>query len=286
MDLSKEYSKESKVNPVAVKSDFIITMIERMNGERLTAVERSIVDRCLTRVYDSYVKANFKGDPPTLVELMNEFNYQAERKNEEEAKKLAKTIELFTTGSLNLFAKQSTVNINSRLVCYDILKLGEQLKPISMLVVLDSIFNRMAANRSKGRRTAVFIDEIYLMFQEESTEQFLMMLWKRCRKYGCAMTGITQNIEDLLLSEQAVVMLANSDFLVLLAQADSDRKRLAELLHISELQIPFLSGGVGEGLIRVDQSIIIPFENKISENTKTYKLLTSKASEIEFDDEE
>ena len=118
------------------------------------------------------------------------------------------------------------------------------------------------------------------MFQEESTEQYLMTLWKRCRKYGCAMTGITQNIEDLLLSEQARRMLANSDFLVLLSQADQDRRALAELLNISDSQLPYLSGGVGEGLLRIEQSVIIPFENRISEKSETYKLLTSKMSEV------
>ena len=276
LDLSKEYSQESKVNPVAVKSDFILTLIERMNGERLTAVERSIIDRCLANVYKSYIRSNFTSEVPPLVELMEEFNKQSD----EEAQKLAKTIELFTKGSLNIFAKRSNVDINSRLVCYDIRDLGTQLKPLAMLVVLDSIFNRMAANKEKKRKTAVFIDEIYLMFQEESTEQYLMTLWKRCRKYGCAMTGITQNIEDLLLSEQARRMLANSDFLVLLSQADQDRRALAELLNISDSQLPYLSGGVGEGLLRIEQSVIIPFENRISEKSETYKLLTSKMSEV------
>lgn len=274
LDLSKEYSKESN-NPIAVKSDFVITLIERMNGEKLTAVEKSIIDRCLSRVYKDYLRSNFTTECPTLVDLKEEFINQ----KEDEAQKLAKTIELFADGSLDMFGKKSNVNINNRLVCYDIRDLGENLKPLAMLVVLDSIFNRMASNMKKKRKTAVFIDEIYLMFQQESTEQYLMVLWKRCRKYGCSMTGITQNIEDLLLSDEARRMLANSDLLVLLSQNDGDRKALAELLNISDTQLPFLSGGVGEGLLRLEQSVILPFENKIPENTETYKLLTSKMSD-------
>lgn len=274
LDLSKEYSKES-TNPIAVKSDFIISLIGRMNEEPLTAVEKSIIDRCLSKVYKDYIKSNCTGKCPTLVDLMEEFNNQ----KEDEAHKMAKTIELFASGSLDMFGKDSNVDINNRLVCYDIRDLGENLKPIAMLVVLDSIFNRMAANKEKKRKTAVFIDEIYLMFQQESTENYLMILWKRCRKYGCSMTGITQNISDLLRSEKARNMLNNSDFLVLLAQNDSDKDELAELLNISNTQLPYLSMGVGEGLLRVEQSVILPFENKIPVDTATYKLLTSKMTD-------
>lgn len=276
LDLSSEVVKiESEANPIAVKSDFVLTLIARMNGERLTAVEKSIIDRCLTSVYKDYVKSGYKGEVPTLANLMEEFSNQKEM----EAQKLARTIELFTSGSLNMFAKKSNVDINSRLVSYDIRDLGENLKPLAMLVVLDSIFNRMALNKSLGKKTAVFIDEIYLMFQDESTEQYLKALWKRGRKYGCSMTGITQNIEDLLLSDEARLMLSNSAFLVLLSQSENDIKELSSLLNISETQVPYLAGGPGEGLLRVEK-VIVPFENKIPNNTETYKLLTSKASDL------
>lgn len=186
---------------------------------------------------------------------------------------------MFTNGSLNTFAKQTNVDTDNRLICYDILDLGKQLKPIGMLVILDSILNRITANRSKGKNTFIFIDEIYLLFEHEYSANFLFTLWKRVRKYGAYATGITQNVEDMLQSHTARTMLANSELIVMLNQASTDRLELAKLLNISDLQMSYITNvPAGCGLIKVGSSQI-PFENHYPKDTKLYKLMTTKPSE-------
>lgn len=275
LDLTAEYSREES-NPIAVKSDFLMSLISRINGGDLAPEQRSIIDRCLKRVYGPYIKGGYKGDPPTLVE----FKQELEQQKDPVAQRLAVAIEYFVSGSANLFAQQSNRDVNSTLVCYDILNLGTQLKPLAMLITLDSIFNRMAKNRYLGRKTAIFIDEIYLLFQDPYSEEYLKTLWKRCRKYGARMTGITQNIEDLLVSDSARKMLNTSEFLILLSQSGTDRAELAKLLNISPVQMPFISTGqFGEGLLKVGKAIV-PFENKFRQDTQIYKLLTSKMTDL------
>lgn len=170
----------------------------------------------------------------------------------------------------------TNVNTSNSLICYDILELGKQLQPIGMLVVLDSILNRITANRTKGKNTYIFIDEIYLLFQYEYSANFLFTLWKRVRKYGAFCTGITQNVEDLLQSHTARTMLANSEFIIMLNQASTDRIELAKLLNISDLQMSYITNvGAGEGLIKVGSSLV-PFVNKFPKNTRLYTLMTTK----------
>ena len=165
-------------------------------------------------------------------------------------------------------------------ICYDILDLGKQLQPIGMLVVLDSILNRITQNRAKGRNTFIFIDEIYLLFQHEYSANFLFTLWKRVRKYGAYCTGITQNVDDLLQSHTARTMLANSEFIIMLNQASTDRIELAKLLNISDLQMSYITNvGAGQGLLKVGSSLV-PFVNKFPRNTELYKLMTTKFGEV------
>lgn len=171
------------------------------------------------------------------------------------------------------------MDTNNRLICYDILDLGKQLMPIGMLVVLDSILNRITQNRAKGRNTFIFIDEIYLLFQHEYSANFLFTLWKRVRKYGAYATGITQNVDDLLQSHTARTMLANSEFIIMLNQASTDKFELAKLLNISDLQMSYITNvEAGHGLIKVG-SALVPFANKFPKNTKLYKLMTTKPGE-------
>ena len=191
----------------------------------------------------------------------------------------ALAIELFTNGSLNTFAKQTNVDTDNRLICYDILDLGKQLMSIGMLVVMDSILNRITQNRAKGKSTFIFIDEIYLLFQHEYSANFLFTLWKRVRKYGAYATGITQNVDDLLQSHTARTMLANSEFIVMLNQASTDREELARLLNISDLQLSYITNvEAGHGLIKVGSSLV-PFANKFPKNTQLYRLMTTKPGE-------
>ena len=276
MDMNSEYGDGA--NPVILKSEFILSLCEQLiGGNNLGPKQKSIIDRCTASVYRHFQQGNYMGTPPTL----QDFREELLKQTEPEAKEIALAIELFTNGSLNTFAKQTNVNTNSRLICYDILDLGKQLQPIGMLVVLDSILNRITENRAKGRNTFIFIDEIYLLFQHEYSANFLFTLWKRVRKYGAYCTGITQNVDDLLQSHTARTLLANSEFIVMLNQASTDRIELSKLLNISELQMGYITNvGVGQGLLKVGSSLI-PFINKFPTNTKLYKLMTTKPGEGE-----
>lgn len=273
MDMSKDYGE---VDPIIEKSQFIQSLCEQIiSGHRFSKGQQSIIDRCTENVYRYYQQGNYMGTPPNLSDFRDELLRQAEP----EAHSLALELELFTRGSLNTFAKQTNVNTNNRLVCYDILELGEQLRAIGMLVILDSIINRITANRMKGKQTFIFIDEIYLLFMHEYSAQFLFKLWKRVRKYGAYCTGITQNVDDLLQSHTARTMLSNSEFILMLNQASTDRAELAKLLSISDLQLSYITNvDAGHGLIKVGSSLV-PFANAFPKNTKLYKLMSTKPGE-------
>ena len=274
MDMNSDYGDGA--NPVILKSEFILSLCEQLiGGASLGAKQKSIIDRCTASVYRYYQQGNYMGTPPTL----QDFREELLKQNEPEAQEIALAIELFTDGSLNTFAKHTNVDTHSRLICYDILDLGKQLQPIGMLVVLDSILNRITMNRAKGRNTFIFIDEIYLLFQHEYSANFLFTLWKRVRKYGAYCTGITQNVDDLLQSHTARTMLANSEFIIMLNQASTDRIELAKLLNISDLQMSYITNvGAGQGLLKVGSSLV-PFVNKFPRNTELYKLMTTKFGE-------
>ena len=274
MDMNKEYGDGA--NPVILKSEFIMSLCEQLiGGTNLGAKQKSIIDRCTASVYRTYQQNDYTGAVPTL----QDFRAELLKRDEPEAQEIALAIELFTNGSLNTFAKHTNVDTDNRLICYDILDLGKQLMPIGMLVVLDSILNRITQNRAKGKNTFIFIDEIYLLFQHEYSANFLFTLWKRVRKYGAYATGITQNVDDLLQSHTARTMLANSEFIVMLNQASTDREELARLLNISDLQLSYITNvEAGHGLIKVGSSLV-PFSNKFPKNTQLYRLMTTKPGE-------
>ena len=274
MDMNADYGDGA--NPVILKSEFILSLCEQLIGSgNLGAKQKSIIDRCTASVYRVFQQGNYQGIPPTL----QDFREELLKQEEQEAKEIALAIELFTNGSLNTFAMNTNVNTSNSLICYDILDLGKQLLPIGMLVVLDSILNRITANRTKGKNTYIFIDEIYLLFNYEYSANFLFTLWKRVRKYGAFCTGITQNVEDLLQSHTARTMLANSEFIIMLNQASTDRIELAKLLNISDLQMSYITNvGAGEGLIKVGNNLV-PFINKFPKSTELYKLMTTKPGE-------
>jgi len=273
MDMAKDYGDGS--NPIVTKSEFILSLCEQLIGSHeMGAKEKSLIDRCTALTYWNYMQSDYQGLPPTL----QDFHAELLKQPEPEAKNIALAIELFTSGSLNTFAQQTNVDVDNSLICYDILDLGKQLLPIGMLVVLDSIFNRIIRNREKGRATWIFIDEIYLLFQHEYSANFLYMLWKRVRKYGAFCTGITQNVDDLMQSHTARTMLANSEFVIMLNQASTDRRELATLLNISDLQLSYITNAdVGSGLMRVG-SALVPFRNKYPRNN-LYKLMTTQPNE-------
>lgn len=274
MDMGGDYGE---VDPIIEKSQFLQSLCEQIiSGHRFAKGQQSIIDRCTENVYRTYQNNGYQGAVPTLVDFRDELL----RQPEPEAHSLALELELFTRGSLNTFAKQTNVNTNNRLVCYDILELGEQLRAIGMLVILDSILNRITANRMKGKETFIFVDEIYLLFMHDYSAQFLFKLWKRVRKYGAYCTGITQNVDDLLQSHTARTMLSNSEFIVMLNQAATDRAELARLLNISDLQMSYITNvDAGHGLIKVG-STLVPFANNFPKNTRLYQLMTTKLSEV------
>ena len=274
MAMNKDYGDGA--NPIILKSEFLLSLCEQLIGSgNLGPKQKSIIDRCTAQVYRVYQQGNYMGVAPTL----QDFREELLKQEEPEAKALALDIELFTDGSLNTFAKNTNANTDNRLVCYNILELGDDLKPMGMLVILDNILNRITKNRSKGKNTYIFIDEIYLLFQHEYAANFLFKLWKRVRKYGAFCTGITQNVDDLLQSHTARTMLSNSEFIVMLNQASSDRFELAKLLNITDLQMNYITNvGAGQGLIKIG-NVLVPFINEFPTNTELYKLMTTKPNE-------
>jgi len=270
MDMVEGYG-DSK-DPVIDKSEFILSLFEQLDTNRsLTVIERGIVDNCLRNVYENHRGG---GPLPTLAVLQDELR----RHSDKEAEGLAKSLELFTNGSLNVFAHPTNVDTQGRMVVYDILNLGSQLKTIGLLVVTDAIINRVSMNWRKGKRTHIYIDELHVVFQNEFSSNFFASAWRQFRKRNAYPTGITQNIEYLLDSVTARTMLSNSEFIVMNNQAASDRAELAKLLNISEEQLSYVTNAdSGCGLMRIGHSIV-PFVNKISPLAQpaSYRLLTTK----------
>lgn len=277
LDMSANYSDDD--DPLLLKSEFVLSLCECLVGGStgLTGKEKTIIDRCLKSTYAPLISQNFNPDyMPTLINFQEEL----EKQTEDVAKNLALSLEIYTKGSLGIFANPTNINLSKRLVVFDIKDLGKQLKTMGMLIVLDAIWNRITENRAIGRRTWIYMDEIYLLFTNEYSANFLFELYKRARKWGGIPTGITQNVEDLLKSELARRMLSNSDFLLMLNQATSDRVELAHLLNISKSQISYVTNsGPGQGLLFSGDSII-PFVDHFPTDTKLYSMMTTHVEEV------
>lgn len=276
LDMDAAYGDDK--NPLIEKSEFILSLFEQLVGAgNLSAKEKSILDRCTADIYRDYIRSGYREEVPTLKDLYRALMLQPE----EEARGLALSSELFINGSLNTFAQPTNVNTKSRIIDYDIRELGEQLMPLGMLVTLDSIFNRVIQNWKKGRTTWIFADEFYLLFRYQYSADFFYRLYKRIRKYYGFVTGLTQNVEELLKSDTARLMLANSEFLILLNQASTDREELARLLNISDNQLSYITNvGAGHGLIRCSGNIV-PFENTFPKNTKLFELMSTSAGDFQ-----
>ncbi len=274
LDMTKDYSDDE--SPLTMKSDFILSFCECLVGRQgLSAKERGIIDRCLTMTYGEYLQTFDSEKTPTLMDFYENLKAQPEQ----EAQGLALSFELYIKGNLNMFAHRTNVDTSNRVVSYDIKDLGKQLKTLGMLIVLDYVWNRITMNRAKGKRTWIYMDEIYLLFANEYSANFLFELYKRARKWGGVPTGITQNVEDLLKSETARSMLSNTDFIMMLNQATSDREQLAKLLNISDNLLAFVTNSdSGQGLICCGGSII-PFKDQFPHN-ELYDLMTTKLEEV------
>ncbi len=273
LDMDRAYG-EGK-NPLIEKVQLILSIFEPLTENGLTAKQRSILDRCARLVYREYIRGGYRGVPPTLVDLRRVLLEQPEA----EAHDLALASELYTTGSLNIFAHQTNVDTGARILCYDIRELDEQLRPVGMVVTLDAIFNRVIRNWRQGKRTWILADEFYILFRYSFSAEFFYRLFKRMRKYNAFITAVSQNVDEILRSDTARLMLANSELLVMLNQAATDREELAKLLNISENQLSYITNvPAGHGLIRCGGAII-PFENSFPKNTKLYRLMTTKPDE-------
>ena len=272
LDMDKEYGDDR--NPIIAKSEFVLSLFEQLAGS-LTAAEKSILGRCTELLYKPYLDRGYTGTPPTLKDFYRLLKMQPET----EAQGLALSSELFITGTLNTFARHTNVNTRARIIDYDIRELGEQLMPLGMLVTLDAIYNRVIQNWKAGRRTWIVCDEFYLLFRYEYSSNFFYKLWKRIRKYNGLITGLTQNVDELLRSDTARLMLANSEFLIMLNQSATDRGELAKLLNISDTQLGYITNvPAGCGLIRCAGNLV-PFTNSFPTDTKLYRLMTTKPDE-------
>lgn len=297
MDMPKEYGLDEdddaatttlevmKDKALKKKSDYIMSIVERMisvggsaDSTTITPQQKTIVDRAVREAYREYLAHDF--DPayqPTLLDLQNELDKEGERSSE--GKKVAEGVEYYTRGSMDIFAHKTNVDITNRFVVFNVRDLGDQLRQIALIIVFDFVWNRMIQNKNSGVRTYCYCDEIHVMFQSYYSANFLKQLYKRGRKYGMCITGLTQNVEDLLRSEQARGMIANSDFIMMLNQSYEDLKILAAMLNISETQMGYVTGAdAGSGLLFAEK-VIVPFVDRFPEESYLYKLMSTKFGE-------
>ena len=277
MDINLDYSDDD--SPISLKADFILSLCELIIGGKngLEPIEKTIIDRCVRIVYRDYLQHPMPENMPILEDLYNTILAQ----EEVEAKRIATALEIYVKGSLNVFNHRTNVDVNNRIVCYDIKELGKQLKKIGMLVVQDQIWNRVTVNRSLRKSTRYFIDEFHLLLKDEQTAAYSVEIWKRFRKWGGIPTGITQNVKDLLASREIENIFENSDFIYMLNQAGGDRQILAKQLNISPHQLSYVTNSnAGEGLLFYGNTII-PFKDKFPKDTQLYSIMTTKLDEVE-----
>lgn len=276
LDININYSDEE--NPLALKSDFVLSFCELIIGGRdgLEPIEKTVIDRSVTRIYQKYFENPTPANMPILEDLYEEIKKQPEQ----EAGRIASALELYVKGSLNVFNHHTNVDISNRIVCFDIKELGKQLKKLGMLVVQDQIWNRVTINRNEHKSTRYYCDEFHLLLKDEQTAAYSVEIWKRFRKWGGIPTGITQNVKDLLSSAEIENIFENSDYIYMLNQAQGDREILAKKLGISPQQLSYVTqSGAGEGLLFYGNTII-PFIDRFPKDTKLYSSMTTIPQEV------
>ena len=276
LDINLNYSEDE--NPLALKSDFVLSFCELVMGGKngLEAIEKTVIDRAVQVIYRPYL-----ADPrPENMPILSDLHKALLDQHVPEADRVAQALDLYVSGSLNVFNHRTSVDIGNRLVAFDIKELGKQLKKLGMLIVQDQIWGRVTANRSQGKATWYFADEFHLLLKEEQTAAYSAEIWKRFRKWGGIPTGATQNVKDLLSSPEIENILENSDFITLLNQASGDRKILAERLNLSADQQRYIDNSEpGEGLL-IFENVVLPFTNPIPHNTQLYKIMTTRLDEV------
>ena len=276
LDININYSDEE--NPLALKSDFVLSFCELIIGGRdgLEPIEKTVIDRSVTRIYQKY----FENPTPQNMPILEDLYEEIKKQPEQEAGRIASALELYVKGSLNVFNHHTNVDISNRIVCFDIKELGKQLKKLGMLVVQDQIWNRVTINRNEHKSTRYYCDEFHLLLKDEQTAAYSVEIWKRFRKWGGIPTGITQNVKDLLSSAEIENIFENSDYIYMLNQAQGDREILAKKLGISPQQLSFVTqSGAGEGLLFYGNTII-PFIDRFPKDTKLYSLMTTVPQEV------
>ena len=275
MDIDLSFDEE---NPMALKADFILSLMELIVGGKdgLQPVERTVIDRCVHLIYRKYFADPCPENMPILEDLYNALLQQ----DEKEAHHVATALEIYVKGSLNLFNHRTNVNVNNRIVCYDIKELGKQMKKLGMLIVQDQVWGRVTANRSSGKSTRYYMDEMHLLLKEEQTAAYSVEIWKRFRKWGGIPTGLTQNVKDLLSSREVENIFENSDMIIMLNQAAGDRQILAKQLNISPHQLSYVThSGEGEGLLFFG-NVILPFVDRFPTDLELYRIMTTKLGEV------
>ena len=276
MDINANYSEED--NPLALKADFILSLCELVVGGKdgLMPVEKTVIDRCVHLIYCKYFADPCPENMPLLEDLYNALLQQEEK----EAHHVATALEIYVKGSLNLFNHRTNVNVNNRIVCYDIKELGKQMKKLGMLVIQDQVWGRVTANRTAGKSTRYYADEFHLLLKEEQTAAYSVEIWKRFRKWGGIPTGLTQNVKDLLSSREVENIFENSDMIIMLNQAAGDRQILAKQLNISPHQLSYVThSGEGEGLLFFG-NVILPFVDRFPTDLELYRIMTTKLGEV------
>ena len=276
MDINANYSEED--NPLALKADFILSLCELVVGGKdgLMPVEKTVIDRCVHLIYCKYFADPCPENMPLLEDLYNALLQQEEK----EAHHVATALEIYVKGSLNLFNHRTNVDIDNRIVCYDIKELGKQMKKLGMLVIQDQVWGRVTANRTAGKSTRYYADEFHLLLKEEQTAAYSVEIWKRFRKWGGIPTGLTQNVKDLLSSREVENIFENSDMIIMLNQAAGDRQILAKQLNISPHQLSYVThSGEGEGLLFFG-NVILPFVDRFPTDLELYRIMTTKLGEV------
>ena len=276
MDISLNYGDGEDV--LSLKTDFILSLCELIVGTKngLKAEEKTIIARCIPFVYKKYLADPKPENMPTLQDLYDMLRSQ----NDPDADYIAKVLELYVTGYLNVFNHRTNVNIENRLVCYDIKELGNSLKQIGMLILQDQVWGRVSANRNKKKSTWFYCDEFHLLLREQQTASYCVEIWKRFRKWGGIPTALTQNVKDFLSSPEIENIFENSDFIIMLNQAGNDRQILAKQLGISTHQLSYVTqSNAGEGLLFYG-NVIIPFIDHFPKDTQLYSIMTTKPEEV------
>lgn len=276
LDINLDYSEDD--NPLAFKTDFILGLCELIIGRKdgLAPAEKSVIDRCVREIYKPYLGNPIPENMPILEDLYDKLLDQEEK----EASFIATALEIYVHGSLNVFNHRTNVDVDNRIVSYNIKELGKQLKKIGMLIVQDQVWNRLTRNREAKRYTRYYIDEFHLLLKEEQTAAYSVEIYKRFRKWGGIPTGLTQNVKDFLRSKEIENIFDNCDFILMLNQADGDQEILAPRLHISEQQLSYVTQApAGSGLLFFGNTII-PFKDRFPKDSSLYRLMTTKPQEV------